>query len=119
MKEIEAIATIQYHQDPITGFKAYKTETVEVPAKLVLNGLGLWSIRFKYPFQHTTFDEEIELGISHPYSSNSSIWVEYESSAIPEIVPCERFEMIIRENKFERNEAPWAQPRKFSLCFER
>lgn len=117
--KIEGIATILYHQDPITGFKAYKTEAVEVPAKLVLKGLGLWAIRLKYPFQHTTLDEEIELGINHPYSSNSNIWVDYESSAIPEIMPCERFEMIIKENKFERNEAPWAQPRKFSLYFIR
>jgi len=117
MKNIETIATIQYRQDPITGFKAYDTDSIEIPITLIFNGSGQVSIRFKYSFQHAKTNEKIELGINYTYDSNPNIWVDFDKCTLPKDVFSGKYKLVIKENKFERSEAPWALPREFSLEF--
>ena len=78
MNIYHGIATILYHQDPITGFEAYSIYPVDLPATLIQNNLGQWSIMFSFHFDHSELGDTIELGINHPKSSNPKIFIDHE-----------------------------------------
>ena len=116
MKAYQGIATMLYHQDPVTGYKAYSLYPVDLPASLILNDLGKWSITFNFPFDHSIAGETIELGIDHAYSSNLKIFI--NSERWPTNIyslPC-NFELSFFEKKGDL-EAPWAHHRRFTLKF--
>lgn len=117
MKTYHGIATIIYHQDPITGFKAYCLEPVDIPATLVLNELGHWSIIFDFSFDNCNEKGgTIELGLTMPYSSNPKIFIQHERWPINISDLPSKFNLTFFEQKGNR-EAPWAYHRIFSMEF--
>ncbi len=116
MNTLQGIATILYHQDPVTGFEAYSVYPVDLPANLILNDLRKWSITFCFPFNHSQEGEIIELGINHAYSSNPKIFIDPERWPINiGNLPC-NFDLTFFEEKGDW-EAPWAHHRRFTLEF--
>ena len=116
MNVYKGVVSILYHQDPITGYEAYSLYPVDLPATLMQNDLGQWSIMFSFHFDHTELGDTIELGINHPKSSNPKIFI--DSERLPSTIsslPC-NFELIFYEEKGDL-EAPWAHHRRFTLKF--
>ena len=116
MKTYNGIATIIYHQDPVTGFLAYAIEPHVVSATIIENGINQWTISFSYPFNHSKTGETVELGITHTYSSNPKIWTDLEHHPIITSDLPENVNLTFFEDK-RNNEAPWAHPRRFTLRF--
>lgn len=117
MNIYHGIATILYHQDPITGFEAYSIYPVDLPATLIQNDLGQWSIMFSFHFDHSELGDTIELGINHPKSSNPKIFIDHERwptnlSDVPNTLNLTFFE------KKADYEAPWGYHRWFTLDFK-
>jgi hypothetical protein len=118
MNTFQGIVTLLYHQNPITGFKAYSLSPVELPANLIINDLEKWSITFSFPFYHSNEGETIELGINYAHSSNPNIFTDPKRLPINiGKLPC-NFDLTFFEEKGDW-EAPWAHHRKFTLSFSR
>ena len=118
MNVYKGIVSILYHLDPVTGYEAYSLYPVDLPASLILNDLGKWSITFNFPFDHSREGETIKLGINHVFSSNPKIFIDPRHwpkniSDLPS-----KFELTLFEAKADW-EAPWARPRRFELNFLR
>jgi hypothetical protein len=116
MNSYRGTASLLYYQDPVTGYEAYSTYPVHLPASLVLDDLGRWSVMFNFSFDHSKEGETIELGINQAYSSNPKIFIDPERWPINiGSLPFD-FALTFFEEKGEW-EAPWAKPRRFTLSF--
>lgn len=116
MNVYKGVVSILYHQDPVTGYEAYSLYPVDLPAILILNDLGKWSITFNFPFDHSIEGETIELGVNYAYSTNPKIFTDHERWPINISDLPSNFNLTFFEEKVDR-EAPWAHHRKFTLDF--